>query len=300
MFEGFEDAPALPGWIERDLPFDRRVARIGGRRIHLVDHGRGVPVLLMHGNPTWSYLWRKVIGALPLDRVRVIAPDLLGLGLSDKPRSPEAHTLARHVGIMTELVAALELDEMVVVGQDWGGPISAGVARNHASKVRGLVFGNTSVLAPGQKIRSTTFHKVSRLPVLSDLLFRGLGFPLFALRQAQGDPSSIDMRAMLAYMWPLKAPWKRAAPMALARMVPDSRDHPSVPLLTEIGGFVESFEGPIELVWGTRDPILGRSLKRHRRKLAHAEVTQTNAGHFLQEEVPGELADAIMRVVGKG
>lgn len=296
MLERYITPPSLPSWIERDYPFDRRAAIVSGRRIHYVDHGRGPVVLLVHGNPTWSYLWRKVMRRLIAAGYRVVAPDLLGLGLSEKPLSVDAHSLERHIGLISSLVDALELDDIVVVGQDWGGPISAGTAMWHAPKIRGLIFGNTAVVKPREQIGTTPFHTFSRLPVISDLAFRGLAFPVPGLSSAQGDPESIGLKQTAAYFWPLRAPWARAAPLALARMVPDRRDHPSVPLLDAIGEWVEDFDGPLELVWGTRDPILGRALRRHRRRLPNARVTETDAGHFLQEEVPNELTDAIIRV----
>lgn len=296
MLERFEQPPDLPSWIERDHPFERRAAIVSGRRIHFVDQGDGPTVLLVHGNPTWSYLWRKVLKRLLAAGYRVVAPDLMGLGLSEKPCGLEEHTLERHVGLIARLVDALELDDFVVVGQDWGGPISAGTAMWHAPRVRGLVFGNTAVVKPREKIGTTPFHTFSRMPLISDLVFRGLAFPIPVMSTTQGNPASIGLAQMAAYYWPLRRPWERSAPLALARMVPSSRYHPSVPLLDAIGEWVESFEGPIELVWGTKDPILGRALRRHRRRLPHARVTETEAGHFLQEEVPNELTDAIIRV----
>ncbi|MGM0557246.1 MAG: alpha/beta fold hydrolase [Myxococcota bacterium] len=296
MLERLVNPPSLPDWIERDYPFERRAAVVSGRRIHFVDHGDGPTVLLVHGNPTWSYLWRKVMKRLLAAGFRVVAPDLMGLGLSEKPLSLGAHTLERHIGMISSLVDGLGLEDLVVVGQDWGGPISAGVAMWHAPRVRGLVFGNTAVVKPREQIGTTPFHTFSRMPVISDLVFRGLAFPVPAMSSTQGDPTSIGPKQTAAYFWPLRAPWSRAAPLALARMVPNSRSHPSIPLLDAIGEWVEAFEGPVELVWGTKDPILGRLLRRHKRRLPDARVTETPAGHFLQEEVPNELTDAIIRV----
>jgi haloalkane dehalogenase len=295
MLERFVKPPSLPSWIERDYPFERRAAIVSGRRIHFVDQGVGPTVLLVHGNPTWSYLWRKVLKRLLAAGYRVVAPDLLGLGLSEKPLSLDEHTLERHVGLISSLVDALELEDFVVVGQDWGGPISAGTAMWHAPKVRALVFGNTAVVKPRERIGTTPFHTFSRLPLVSDLAFRGLAFPVPTMATVQGDPGSLGPVQTAAYFWPLRFPWQRSAPLALARMVPNSREHPSVPLLDAIGEWVEQFQGPVELVWGTEDPILGRALRRHRRRLPNATVTETAAGHFLQEEVPNELTDAIIR-----
>lgn len=289
------DAPPLPRWISRQLPYRRRMADVDGRRVHFIDEGEGRPVLLMHGNPTWSYLWRKVIARLR-GRFRLVAPDLLGLGLSDKPARPGDHTVELHVRTMVRLTDMLDLRGAILVGQDWGGPVVTGVGSRAPDRVHGLVLANTSVLPPARPFRPKAFHRLSHAPVVSDLLFRGLGFPLPVLDRVQGNRSSIGWREKAAYAWPLRRLRDRAAPLGLARMVPDSEGHPSVQPLDRIGDWVESWHGPAALVWGLSDPILGRALARHRRALPQARVTETNAGHFLQEEVPEALADAIIHV----
>ena len=130
----FDDAPSLPGFIAARFPFARRVARLerginAGLGVHLVDHGAltGRPVMMVHGNPSWSFLWRKVIDGLDGARFRCIAPDLLGLGLSDRLPAGEPQTLARQIDAMVELVEGLDLRGVILVGQDWGGPVAAGV-----------------------------------------------------------------------------------------------------------------------------------------------------------------------------
>ena len=290
----FENAPDLPRWLAPEMPFDRRMARIGDQRIHFVDHGEGKPVLLMHGNPTWSFLWRKVIRKL--DGYRCIAPDLMGLGLSSKPLRTRAHSLERHISLIADLVEGLDLKDLIVVGQDWGGPVSAGVAERHPDRVGGLVFGNTGVLPPRRPMKVGPFHRFANAPVLSDLTFRVAGFPLWALDRAQGDRGSIGRLERKAYWWPMRKLRYRAAPVALARMVPTREDHPTVPTMDRVGSFVTRWKGPAALVWGLRDPILGRGLRRHREALPQAHVWETQAGHFLQEEVPDPIAEAIRKV----
>lgn len=289
-----ESAPALPPWLAAELPFNRRVARLSAGRVHFVDHGEGRPVLLLHGNPTWSFLWRKVITHLP-EGLRVIAPDLLGLGLSEKLPRPEDHTLELHVGAVRELVDALDLRRVTLVGQDWGGPIGAGVAAREPDRFAGIVFANTTVLEPRRPLRTTWFHTFGRMPILSTLAFRGLNFPVPILPFAQGR-RRMDAIARRAYAYPLRRWRDRAGPLGLARMVPSYDDHPSLPLLEEGARWARGFRGPVELVWGMRDPILGRALRRLRELWPQARVTETDAGHFLQEEVPKELAEAIARV----
>jgi haloalkane dehalogenase len=295
-----ERAPPLPRWIARELPWRRRVVRVGAGRIHLVDEGEGVAVLLVHGNPTWSFLWRKVVARLaPRGGLRLVVPDLLGFGLSDKPRAPADHTFALHVGAIAELTEALGLDHAIVVGQDWGGPIGVGAAMERGEAfVRGLVLANTAVLEPARPFRPKAFHRFSHLPIVSDVAFRGLLFPVPVMHTTQGDRASIGLRERAAYAWPLRRLRDRAGPLGLARMVPDREDHPTVPLADRLGRFVRGYEGPAALVWGERDPILGRALARHREALPRASVEVTRAGHFLQEEVPDGIAAAVVRVAG--
>lgn len=278
------------------MPVRRRVARLrGGEVMHFVDHGEGPTVLLLHGNPTWSFLWRGVIARL--DGVRCVAPDLLGLGLSTKIAVRE-HSVDRHVEALVELVVGLGLEQVVVVGQDWGGALAAGVGARLPERVAGLVLSNTSVLAPARP-RGTWFHRLARVPGVSDLLFRGLGLPQAALWGVQGERSSIRGAVARAYRWPLKNWRERAAPLALARMVPDAAEHPSMPALRRGEAWARGFEGPMALVWGERDPLLGRALARHVEAFPRASVVRTRAGHFLQEEVPDELAAAIREVISR-
>ena len=285
----------LPAYIARLYPHRSHFAATRFGRMHYVDEGAGRPVLLLHGNPTWSFLYRKVLAGLAGGAYRVVAPDLVGLGLSDKPRELAAHTLRRHGESVLELVQGLDLKDVVLVLQDWGGPIGAWMAARAGGRVTGLVVMNTGILKP-ERFRTTAFHRFSRLPGVSDVAFRLFNFPLPVLGRTQGDPSSISGDVARAYAWPLRRVVDRAAPLALARMVPNHPEHPTVAELTEGDAWARSFSGPVELVWGMKDPILGHALHRHREVFPRARVTETLAGHFLQEEVPEEIVAAIRRV----
>jgi len=266
--------------------------------MHYVDAGQGeISVLLLHGNPTWSFLWRKVITLLEDHRLRLIAPDLIGLGLSDQPAAVADYSLEMQIAHVQALVQALDLPAVIVVGQDWGGPIAAAVAAREAPRIRGAVFANTLLQAPRQPHPLSTFHRLAHVPWLSELLFRGLNFPLPILRWVQGDPRSLDRLARRAYRYPLRSWRTRAAPLALARLVPRRLDHPSMAGLHEAERWARSFTGPVRLVWGMRDPILGPALPLMQALFVQAQVSQTSAGHFLQEEVPGIIADAILGLV---
>jgi len=291
-------APALPGWLRRTFPYDRSVARVAGGRITFVDHGPkdALAVLLVHGNPTWSYLWRKVIAELRGEPLRLIAPDLLGFGTSDKPLRASDHQLGSHIDHVAELMEMLGVARFIAVGQDWGGPIACGAGMRLSDPVQGPALGNTATLAPARPFRSKAFHKLSHVPWVSDALFRGLMFPVPVMGRVQGDRASIGWPQLAAYAWPFVNPLHRAGALGLARMVPDSERHPSTAVMDRLSAWVAAFEGPTALVWGRRDPILGRGLRRHRDALPQASVRECDAGHFSQEEVPELWAEAIREV----
>jgi haloalkane dehalogenase len=293
-------APFLPAWLATLLPFERYALAVGDIRVHVMEAGdpRGRPVLLLHGNPTWGFLWRKVASALAGARLRLVMPDLVGLGLSDKPRAASWHTLDRHGAVIAALLDALALDDLVFVGQDWGGPIGLRALAERPGRLGGLVVLNTVVGPPRPGFRPTAFHRFANLPVVADLVFRGLGFPQIALWPAQGDKRSIHGEVARAYRYPLRHLADRTAPLALARMVPDGPAHPSISALERCQQVVTEFSGSAAIVWGDRDPVLGRVRSHIERLLPRAAVTRTAAGHFLQEEVPGEIAQAIRNVSG--
>lgn len=288
--------PALPDWLDPMLPFERYAIQVGQHKMHVMEHGHGQPVLMLHGNPTWGFLWRKVAQSLDPTRFRCIMPDLIGLGLSDKPDKMQAHTVENHAAWMAALVEKLDLNDVILVAQDWGGPIGLLTMASMPERLAGIVLGNTIVSEPKKGFKATTFHRFSQLPVVSDLAFRVLGFPQISLGMAQGDKRSISGTVARAYRWPLRAIGDRAAPLALARMVPDSFEHPSIAPLKRIREFYTQADVPLRLVWGTQDPILGSALGWLRKLRPDAAVVETQAGHFLQEEVPDELAEAVRRV----
>ncbi|MBT8132003.1 MAG: haloalkane dehalogenase, partial [Gammaproteobacteria bacterium] len=134
-------------------------------------------------------------------------------------------------------------------------------------------------------------------PLLSNFAFKQLNYPIPFLHKVQGDKASMGRKQKRAYAYPLRRSADRVAPLALARMVPQTLDHPSVQTLGEVDEWARKFRGPVQLVWGTKDPILGRSLKKMEALFPSAPVVRTDAGHFLQEEVPMKLAEAILQVV---
>jgi cis-3-alkyl-4-acyloxetan-2-one decarboxylase len=279
------------------VPFRRSLVRVGAFGLHVMESGHGRPVVMVHGNPAWGFLYRKVAQALASEPLRVVMPDLLGFGLSDKPVDGSVHSLELHADLLARLLTQLEVERPVLVVQDWGGPIGVAAGMRLPLPPAGLVVLNTVLTGPRPGSRGTWFHQLSRVPVLSTVLFRGLGLAQGLMHFVQGDPASMAGDVGRAYRWVLRDVRSNVAPLALARMVPDGMDHPSVPLLQQVDEWVRAYTGPAEIVWGERDPILGKTLRRLQGQLPHAAVTVTRAGHFLQEEEPQAIAAAVRRVV---
>ena len=294
-----EPAPALPGWLAAMMPAGARRSLVEvdrGVRMCVTEVGEGKPVLLLHGNPSWSFLWRKVAIALSGAPFRLVMPDLIGLGFSDKPRDARLHTMENHARWLGTLLDRAVPGPMIAVVQDWGGPIAMRALADRPERLSGLVVLNTALSPPRPDFRPTRFHRFSQMPVVSQLAFRVLGFPQNAMFAAQGDRSSVRGQVARAYRYPLRRLRDRTAPLALARMVPDSFEHPSIDPLRRVQAFTESFDGPAAIVWGDRDPVLGGARTWLEKLVPQAEVTRTQAGHFLQEEVPHPIADALRRV----
>ena len=147
--------------------------------------------------------------------------------------------------------------------------------------------------------KPTWFHSLSQVPLISSFLFRGLNFPLSFLNRFASVPESFDSDTMKAYKYPFRKFKNNCAPLALARMVPNSMHHPSVPLEQEIETYLSSYDGPAQIVWGMNDTVMWKLRRRTSRLLPQAKVVKTQAGHFVQEETPEEVITAIKEILNK-
>ena len=266
-------------------------------KIHVLEVGQGYPIYLQHGNPTNGMLYRKVAALLPLDRVRVIMPSMVGLGYSTKIPANQ-HTLANHMRWMNEVLTTLGFTETVYVGQDWGGPVGMGALSLSPGILKGAVLMNTGFRAPRTAMDLSRAHALVKTPLVGEFVVEAMSSFFFKrLAGVQGDPATMPPEVMDLYRRPLEDSGNGKATLALMRMVADGPDHASSPALREIERYVEGLDIPAELVWGMNDPILARGLPVMQRMFPAAQVTETQAGHFLQEEVPDVIAAAVMRVV---
>lgn len=267
-----------------------------GIKIHVLEAGTGIPVYLQHGNPTNGLLYRKIWQELPTDRMRLIMPTMVGLGFSTKIPASQ-HTLDNHVRWMNAALRQLDLGGVVYVGQDWGGAVGLGALMRSPELLKGMVILNTGWTAPKEKFELSRPHAIAATPIMGEILLENVVSVFDRIHEAQGDPASIPPEVAALYSRPVRESGNIKGPLALMRMVPTGPDHPTSPLMGEVEAYAKTLKVPTEIVWGMRDPILSRILPVMTEMYPEARVTETQAGHFLQEEVPVEIAEAIERVV---
>ena len=266
--------------------------------MHVLEVGEGLPVFLMHGNPTSGFLYRKVAANLPLDQVRVIMPTSIGLGFSSKIPASD-HTLDNHIRWINTVLKELKLTELVYAGQDWGGPIGMGALSLSPELLKGAVILNTGLNAPSISVDLSPAHARVKTPLVGELILEVFASIFENLAGVQGDPESWTDELVELYGKPVYDSGNAKAPLAMMRMVTDGPDHPSNGALRKIEEYVKGLDIPAEIVWGMNDPILAKTLPVMKSNFPDARVTETSAGHFLQEEVPKEIAEALMRVISE-
>lgn len=295
-FEGFQ----LPDYAQKFVTDEYKSYLIEvepGIKVHVLEVGKGYPIFMQHGNPTSGFLYRKVVEHLPLDRVRVIMPTLVGLGFSSKvPVS--LHTAANHNRWINAALKQLRLEQVIYVGQDWGGPIGVGALALSPGLVKGIVIMNTAIRVTEVKTRLSGIHDLMKTPVVGEFLGNVRNLIFRGMHRPQHDPASMPQAVKDLYARPVRESGNHKAPLAMMRMVPDGPDHPSTPVMRELVPYVRSLDLPVEIVWGINDPILGNAVPAMLENFPRAKVTKTTAGHFLQEEVPEVIAEAVLRVLG--
>lgn len=281
----------MSGW--RDLyPFEsRHHALPGGVRMHYIDVGEGdEAVLMLHGNPTWSFFYRDVIKALS-GRIRCVVPDHVGMGLSDKPQDYR-YTLEQRIADIGSLVDALGLKRVHLIVHDWGGAIGFGWARRNPGKVGRIVITNTAAF-PDANIPLRI--AACRIPVLGTVVVRGLnGFAGAAVSMAVTRPLTPAVRD--GFLAPYRSWADRVAVNAFVRDIPMRASHPSHAELVAIEGALPLFRGrEIMIAWGERDfCFTPHFLARWLEIFPSAEIArEPEAGHYLLEDAGERLLPRI-------
>jgi haloalkane dehalogenase len=256
---------------------------------HYLDEGDPAqpPCLLLHGNPTWSFAWRHLIPALAAHH-RVVVPDHVGMGLSDKPED-YPYTLARHVANVERLVLALDLRRITLVLHDWGGAIGMGFARRHPDRVARLVLMNTAAFPSPRIPRRIAFCRQRRVGPFA--VRRLNGFARAATWMATGR-RRLSADARRGYLWPYRSYADRVAILRFVQDIPMSPRHPSWGELVATAAALPDFrDRPACLVWGERDWCFTPAFRREWEALLPDAESHPlpHAGHYLFEDQPSAI-----------
>ena len=280
-FDGLPGYDFAPHYLELDGDLD-------GLRMHYLDEGEGDPILLLHGEPTWSFLYRKMIPSLNR-HFRVIAPDYVGFGRSDKPTDRDWYSYERHVDSIVQLIEALDLMEITVVVQDWGGPIGLRCAVEHEKRFAKLVILNTGVMQPGPNWPSEAFlswrNYAERNPDLD------VGFIVQA-----STVTELTDDVLRGYTAPWPTPESKAGVAAFPLLVPLSEDDPGAAEMIRTGDALIRWPKPALVAFSDSDPIFPqRAGERMASRIPGANfVPIEGASHFLQEDKGEEIARVIV------
>ena len=268
-----EDLAGLP-----DYPFAPCYREADGLRVAHIDEGKGSPVIFMHGEPTWSYLWRKVIPPVRDAGFRCIAPDLAGFGASDKPTNIGWYTYDRHVAVASTLLDDLDLRAATIVVHDWGGPIGLRLAVEHPERIERLVILDTGLFTGHQ--RMTEAWQAFR-----DFVERTEDLPVgFLVRGAcKNDPGD---EVIAAYDAPYPSVASKAGARAFPLLIPRSPDAPGAAAGQRVQEALREDRRPTLMLWADSDPVLPPDVgERFAAAIGRPPPTPiADASHFLQED----------------
>lgn len=282
--ERFQDLPGYdfePNWLDAD-----------GLRLHYVDEGDGSPVVCFHGEPTWAYLYRRMLPPLVAAGHRVICPDYAGFGRSDKPTERGWYTYDRHVELVSALLDGLELGGVTVVVQDWGGPIGLRWAVEHGDRVTRLVILNTGLftgrVSKGFMAWREFAAKNPDLPV---------GFVIQGATAGELPPEVVA-----AYEAPFPTPESKAGAAQFPLIVPTSDDEPGAAEMRAVAYELSKWEKPALVAFSDQDPVFPypRAGEAFTGLIpgASEQVRIEGAAHFLQEDRGERIAEKIIQFMG--
>ena len=281
-----------------EFPFDARYAEVtdgagGPLRMHYVDEGPpGAPiVLLLHGEPSWSYLYRRIIPPLVTAGFRCVAPDLIGFGRSDKPAAPGDYSYARHVGwLHSLLIDHLDLRAVTLFGQDWGGLLGLRLLAGDPARFARVAISNTA-LPTGEEPVTEAFLSWQRFAAESDR------FPIGRIVSG-ACATPLPAETIAAYDAPFPGERFKAGARIFPALVPTRPDDPAHGDNVAAWQVLRAFDRPFLCLFSDGDPVTGGSADRFIAEVPGARAqphrTITGAGHFVQEDRPVELAELLV------
>jgi haloalkane dehalogenase len=270
-----------------DFPFESQFRTFDGLRLAHLDEGEGPPVIFFHGEPTWSFLWRKVIPPVRDAGFRCIAPDLPGFGRSDKPTALDWYSYDRHVEAVAPLLSDLDVREATVVVHDWGGPIGLRLAAEHPDRIARIVVLDTGLFTGHQKMSDAWIafrdfvERTEDLPV--GFLVKG------ACAREPGD------EVIAAYDAPYVNPESKAGARAFPLMLPTSPSMPGAAAGQRVLEAMRVDQRPKLVLWADSDPVLTLDTGQRFAAALGTDVAHVieNASHFLQEDAGPEIGRLI-------
>jgi len=290
------DGLDLPAFIRDKWPYAPRFARVNGWRMHYVDEGKGDPVVLLHGNPTWGFLYRDVIGPIVKSGRRVIVPDMIGFGLSEKPAREYAHTLDGHSADLVALVRQLDLSRITLVCHDWGGPTGLSFAMSNPERMRALVVMSTWAWpTPPAEFHTRIFPwRMMHAPLVGPYLMgrhnvlAGRGVYLSVV-----DRAKLRDTAQPIYEAVLPDPETRLLTWTWPRWIPLDATARAWDRFAWLERELATSRLPAMIIWGREDEVFDAATfaARFKALLPHAEGPHMVTGrHFLQEDSGPEIA----------
>lgn len=265
-------------------PFQGKTLAVGHETLHYLDEGAGEPILMLHGNPTWSFYYRNLVRDLSAEGFRCVAPDHIGCGFSSKPQAYR-YELGQHIENLEALVEKLDLRGITLVLHDWGGAIGMGFATRHPDRIKRIVVLNTAAFLSR---RIPCRINVCRLPLLGALAIRGLnGFAGPATRMATTQRGGLPRAVARGYLRPYGNWRDRVATLRFVQDIPMKPRHPSYDVLAEIEGKLGLFrQTPMLVCWGGMDFCFNDEfLERWRTEFPQAQVHRfAQSGHYVLED----------------
>lgn len=274
---------AADNGFAEEYPFESHFLEVNGEQIHYVDEGAGEVILCVHGNPTWSFAWRKIVQQLS-DRYRVIAIDHLGCGLSSKPAG-HRYSLAGHIANLQSLVEQLNFNQITLFAHDWGGAIGMGTAAKLPDRFSRFVLFNTAAF---RSQRIPLRIAVCRIPFLGTFALRGLNaFSRAALTMAVEKSDRMTAAVKRGYLAPYNSWANRAAVNAFVKDIPLRSSHPSWQTLVDVESGLKQFSNhPVLFVWGEQDwCFTTKFLDEFEQRFPNAETLRIpDGGHYVFED----------------